>query len=303
MSFNSKFLRALYKRLGITPTFSSAYHPQTDGQTERVNQTVEHFLRAYVSHQQTDWAKWLPLAEFSYNNAKHSATGKSPFFALYAREPIMSPTAVPAGSPEADDHASELIRVQEEIQSSLRLSKEKMAGLQPGDAPEYEIGDKVWLSSKNVTSDRPSKKLDHRRLGPFKILSEVSSHARKLELPLPLKRIHPVFHVSLLEPDHPNPFPLRLEPPPAPVLRGDSLEYEVQQVVDSKRAKRAGAKLHYYVQWKGYEGTGQEYSWEPVENLDNASELIQEFHQAYPDKPGPLGAPDDTPFYPSPHHF
>ena len=145
----------------------------------------------------------------------------------------------------------------------------------------------MWLDARNIKTLRPSKKLDSRRLGPFKILSEVSFHARKLELPLTLKRIHPVFHVSLLEPDFPNPFPLRSEPPPIPILLGNDLEYEVQQVLNSKRANRAGAKLVYLVQWKGYEGTAEEYSWEPVDNLENASELIEEFHQAYPEKPGP----------------
>ena len=100
--FNNKFLRHLYKRLGIKPLFSSAYHPETDGQTERVNQTVEHFLRSYVSHKQDDWVKWLPLAEFAYNNAKHSATGRSPFQVILGRDPVMSPSVVPSKSPEAD---------------------------------------------------------------------------------------------------------------------------------------------------------------------------------------------------------
>lgn len=120
------------------------------------------------------------------------------------------------------------------------------------------------------------------------MLSEVSSHAQKLDLPLSLKQIHPVLHVSLLEPNHLNPFLLRLEPPPIPILIGNELEYEVQQVLNSKRANRVGAKLLYPVQWKGYKETTEEHSWEPMSNLENASELIAEFHQAYPDKPGPL---------------
>lgn len=103
--FNSKFMHHLYKRLGIKPAFSTAYHPQTDGQTERVNQTVEHFLKGYVTHEQDDWALWLPMAEFAYNNAKHSATGKSPFQAVYGRDPTMSPSSVSSNSPEADNHA------------------------------------------------------------------------------------------------------------------------------------------------------------------------------------------------------
>ncbi|KAF8751621.1 hypothetical protein RHS01_08323 [Rhizoctonia solani] len=88
--FNNKFLRALYQRLGIDPHFSLAYHPQSNGQTERVNPTVKHFLRAYSGINQKDWVKWLPMAEFAYNNAVHSSTGKSPFKALYGWEPSLT---------------------------------------------------------------------------------------------------------------------------------------------------------------------------------------------------------------------
>ncbi|KAF8751854.1 hypothetical protein RHS01_08605 [Rhizoctonia solani] len=106
--FNNKFLKALYKRLGIDPHFSSAYHPQSDGQTERVNPTVEHFLRAYLGINQKDWVKWLPMAEFAYNNAVHSSTGKSPFKALHGWEPSLTPSNVPTNVPKADDVASQM---------------------------------------------------------------------------------------------------------------------------------------------------------------------------------------------------
>ncbi|KAF8746754.1 hypothetical protein RHS01_08828 [Rhizoctonia solani] len=82
-TFTGKFLRALYQRLGINPSFSLAYHPESDGQTERVNQFIEFYLRSYVSADHSDWATWLPLAEYAYNNAKHAATGKSPFELVY----------------------------------------------------------------------------------------------------------------------------------------------------------------------------------------------------------------------------
>ncbi|QRW20373.1 Retrotransposable element Tf2 protein [Rhizoctonia solani] len=106
--FNNKFLKALYQRLGIDPHFSLAYHPQSDGQTERVNPTVEHFLRAYSGVNQKDWVKWLPMAEFAYNNAVHSSTGKSPFKALYGWEPSLTLSNVPTDVPEADDLATQM---------------------------------------------------------------------------------------------------------------------------------------------------------------------------------------------------
>jgi hypothetical protein len=80
--FNNKFLKALYQRLGINPHFLLAYHPQSDGQTKQLNPTLEHFLQAYTSINQNNWVKWLPMAQFAYNNAMHSSTGKCSFKAL-----------------------------------------------------------------------------------------------------------------------------------------------------------------------------------------------------------------------------
>ncbi|QRW21153.1 Retrotransposable element Tf2 protein [Rhizoctonia solani] len=101
-TFTGKFLRALYQRLGIKPAFSLAYHPESDGQTERVNQFIEFYLRLYVAADHLDWTTWLPLAEYAYNNAKHAATGKTPFELVYGRNPVMNPSNVPANIPEAN---------------------------------------------------------------------------------------------------------------------------------------------------------------------------------------------------------
>ncbi|KAF8751670.1 hypothetical protein RHS01_08248 [Rhizoctonia solani] len=95
-TFTGKFLRALYQRLGVKPSFLSAYHPESDGQTERVNQFIEFYLRAYVAADHSDWASWLPLAEYAYNNARHSATGKTPFELVYGQNPVMNPSNIPA---------------------------------------------------------------------------------------------------------------------------------------------------------------------------------------------------------------
>ncbi|QRW20625.1 Retrotransposable element Tf2 protein [Rhizoctonia solani] len=94
-TFTGKFLRALYQRLGIKPAFSSAYHLELDGQTERVNQFIEFYLRSYVAADHLDWAMWLPLVEYAYNNAKHAATGKTPFELVYGRNPVMNPSNIP----------------------------------------------------------------------------------------------------------------------------------------------------------------------------------------------------------------
>jgi hypothetical protein len=149
--FNNKYIRALYERLGIKAHFSSAYHPHSDGQTERMNPGIEQFLRAYAGMYQKDWVQWLPMAEFSYNNAVHSATGTSPFRCLYGRDPVMTPSKVVTEVPEANGMADTLQEIWEETSAALRLAKECMAGREPGEVPEtFKIGEKVWLDSRNL---------------------------------------------------------------------------------------------------------------------------------------------------------
>ncbi|KEP45610.1 putative Transposon Tf2-1 polyprotein, partial [Rhizoctonia solani 123E] len=167
--FQNKFTRALYKRLGINPHFSSAYHPESDGQTERVNPSIEHFLRIYCGHSRKDWVKWLPLAQFAYNNAPHSATSTSPFMCIYGREPTFSPSNIETEVPEANDRTNIILQIQEEVASALRLSKERMTKGKPEETPiSFEVGERAWLDAKNINLKTTSSKLNDRRLGPFK---------------------------------------------------------------------------------------------------------------------------------------
>ncbi|CCO35566.1 hypothetical protein RSOLAG1IB_11470 [Rhizoctonia solani AG-1 IB] len=160
-TFTGKFLRGLYKRIGINPHFSSAYHPESDGQTERVNQFIKHFLCSYVKSDQTDWLHWLPLAEFAYNNAKHSATQKSPFQLLFGRNPIMNPSEIRIDIPEANNMADRMTSEWKEAKSALRISKERMKGPDKPIPILFEEGEKVWLDGQSVNLKTKSPKLDH----------------------------------------------------------------------------------------------------------------------------------------------
>jgi hypothetical protein len=149
-------------------------------------------------------------------------------------------------------------------------------------APALQIGDKVWLSTKNIRTTRPSKKLDQRRMGPYPISAVVGPRAYRLTLPGNLK-IHPVFHINLLEPAaRDDPIPGHVAPEPPPVEIEGSPEWEVSEIVDSRRYRR---QLQYLVRWTGY----AEPTWQPHYDLENATEKVNIFHDAHPDKPRPTG--------------
>ena len=239
--FTSKFTRRLLELCEIKSNKSTAFHPQSDGQTERVNQVLEQYLRIFCDYQQNDWYQLLPLTEFIYNNAQNASTGVSPFYANYGYHPRSSPKLVVTGeviNPSAEELATKLRRIHTQMRSQLESAqatyKEKH-DQHVKEHPPFAVGDKVWLMRKNIKTSRPSQKLDVKRLGPFKILEVVgeSQMAFKLELP-PQMRIHPVFHASLLEPYKANTLPGHIQPAPPPILVESGLEYVVDRVLDSK---------------------------------------------------------------------
>ena len=103
-----------------------------------------------------------------------------------------------------------------------------------------------------------------------------------------MRGVHPIYHVSMLEPCILNDIPNRNQPPPPPVEVEGDLEYEIAKILDSKLDQRRKCKLLYLVHWLGYEGTDDELSWIPANELDHAPDVISDFHSAYPDKPSPL---------------
>ena len=148
-------------------------------------------------------------------------------------------------------------------------------------APNLVVGQKVWLLRRHITTTRPSAKLDVRRLGPFEILEQIRSSAFRLKLPSAIK-IHPVFHVSLLEPHVANPFPDRVVDPPPAILVDGVEEFEVHEILDSRFRR---GQLQYYVDWVGYDVSDR--SWEPTGNQGHATKALRNFHQKFPSRPRP----------------
>src|SRR6266436_3471906 len=172
-AFMSNFSCKLAALLGVKLTPSTSYHPQTDGQMEHMNQEIEAYLRVFMSHQQDDWANWLPLAEFAYNNKVHTATCQTLFKLDTGQHPHLGVEPMRTSTVEAaDTFTQQLDCTQEEAKAALEQVADDMKWYYDQNcqvAPEYRVGDKAWLSLQNYSSDCPMKKLDHKWAGPFTI--------------------------------------------------------------------------------------------------------------------------------------
>ncbi|CAJ0952679.1 unnamed protein product [Ranitomeya imitator] len=241
--FVSRFWRAFCGRMGIDLSFSSAFHPQTNGQTERTNQTLETYLRCFVSADQDDWVSFLPLAEFALNNRASSATLVSPFFCNSGFHPRFSSGQVESSDcPGVDSVVDRLQQIWTQVVDNLILSQEKaqlFANRRRRVGPRLRVGDLVWLSSRHIPMKVSSPKFKPRFIGPYRISEVLNPVSFRLTLPDSFS-IHNVFHRSLLR-RYVAPMVPSVEPP-APVLVEGELEYIVEKILDSRVSRR---KLQY----------------------------------------------------------
>jgi len=135
------------------------------------------------------------------------------------------------------------------------------------------------MSAKFIKTTHPSKKLSEKFLGLFEVSDKLGLHSYHVKLPHHLRAIHPVFHISQLEPASPNQIPNHTENPPFPIKLNQTLEFKVAQVLNSKFNRHRKDPLLYYIQWSGYENTADEYSWLTTSNLKNTTELVANFHR------------------------
>jgi len=233
--FASKFAKELGRLLDYEVALSTAYHPQTDRQTERLNQELETYLRIYCHSAPLDWVKHLPMAEFVHNHQKHDSRNASPFFLMMGYEPRGIPHILPNSAiPAAEDRIRYLQKIREEAIACHNLAMQCMAARSYGKKFEpWKVGEKVWLSAKNLISALPSKKLAPKRYGPFTVEAVLSPITFKIQLP-PSWKSHPVFHASELssyqetEVHGPN----NTEPPPD-IINGQE-EYEIEAILAHK---------------------------------------------------------------------
>ncbi|MBW0519146.1 hypothetical protein O181_058861 [Austropuccinia psidii MF-1] len=239
----------------------------------------------YFSYHQDDWNIWLPLAEFSYINSDHSLPNQSLFFTVYERDTQFDSVYITQDIP-AGKVSRKIQSVQKDVMRGLEVSInrfKKYADKSRASPPVFNLGDMVWLSSKNIKLTRPTKKLSERWLGPFPILKRVSTHAYHLKLSSQWKSTHPVFHIFLLEPVKKSTIPNWNQEPPPPIIIEEEWKWEFFQILDFK-SKRG--KLWYLGGWKGFSKDPERSTWEPTKNLKNCAEPIKDFHSLYPHKPG-----------------
>lgn len=268
--------------LKIKHKLSTSYHPQTDGQTERMNKTLEVYLRHFVKYRQTDWDQHLTMAEYSMNSHVNASTGLSPFFASFGHHPRMDLQPVDLQKNLTRDQpafVNTMAQLQRQCSEAITLAQayqESYANRKRLPAPCYREGDLVFLSLKNVKTTRPTKKLDNLRAGPYKITAMKTPLVAKLDLPTTLAGIDNNFHVSLLRPALEGfPAQQQQQPPPVRIDYNPSTgtdEWEVEQILDKKISR---GHAFYLVRWTGY----TDPTWEPEDNLlGSADDLLQSFN-------------------------
>lgn len=286
--FTSNFWRSLWELTGTKLLMSTAYHPQTDGQTERMNRTLEDILRTYTNYEQNDWDEQLSSAEFAYNNSIQASTGFTPFYLNSGQHPNLPITSsIPNDELSSNPTANEMVTT---ISETITKAKQNILAAQQRQsiyANEkrreviFKLGDKVLLSTQNIRNQNQAPKLAPKYIGPFAITRVVSDVAYQLELPSNMK-IHNVFHVSKLRKyvDGAEEFPDReVIVRSSPVIVDGEEAWEVERVV-RKRTRKVGHRsvVEYFVLWKNYpdwEGT-----WEPASNLKLAQESVNKFESS-----------------------
>ncbi|KAL8441254.1 hypothetical protein Emag_007330 [Eimeria magna] len=254
---------------------SSAWHPQSDRQTERVHRTLEQVLLTYIQSDEAAWEDLLPAVELAYNCTTHSSTGLSPFEAMTGENPLrasdldvvddfdaaISPPMTKLFQQLVDRAAANILRAQAQQKHYADAHRQDVS---------FEVGDLVWVSIKFM-QPQGTHKLQPQFVGPFKVLKRVGKVAYLLDLP-PSMQVHPVFHVSFLQRDKPR-LPHMLQPPGwrpvAPAAEDEDPVFEVDH------SRGSGANQEFLVKWKRF--PAEQATWEPLSNLGGCKDLLRAF--------------------------
>lgn len=298
--FISSFWNEFCEILGIKVKLSTAFHPQTDGQTEIMNQYLTLRLRPFMNHYQNNWSELLPMMDYAQLTLKHSSIGMTPFELLngYPADSTWNwETALDPNKPitakerlnrqEAQDFAKRMHDAWLFAREVLQKKQNRMAEtvnkgrreINWEAQPDNKPNDKVYISTKNWKTNRPSRKLGEQQAGPFEVIAK-EGHSFRVQLPNSMA-IHPVFNPEKLRKDPNNPLPGQNNPEPEPLYVTEDAEYEVQDIIAVKSAR---GSLKYRAQWVGCDDDPE---WYPASDFKYSPLKLREFHLANPALPGP----------------
>ena len=282
--FSSRVWQAFCRGIGATVSLSSGYHPQTNGQAERTNQSLESALRCVTTSSPSTWSKQLAWVEYAHNTMVNSSTGMSPFECSLGYQPPMFPQQeTEVAVPSAKEHLRRCRRMWRIARAALLRANDRSrrsSNRRRVPAPAYKPGQRVWLLAKELPIPTVSPKLAPRYVGPYTVERVINPAAVRLTLP-PSLRAHPVFHVSKLKPVSVSALspPVQAPPPPRVLQDGDPV-WPVRKLL---RVRPRGRGFQYLVDWVGYGPEDQ--SWVPRSYIADPA-LLADFYRENPDAPG-----------------
>jgi hypothetical protein len=293
--WTSDFWKGVAHFLKTKMSLSSAHHPQHDGQTEILNRHLVTMIRAYVSDDLVDWAAWLHILEFTYNNTMHRSTGTSPNFLTYGFQPktpldFLLPKETQDSkdytyslNPAAKTFLQTLAMHRDSARRSIAKAQDEQSlqynkGRRP--TPEFKQGDRVLVNPHSldwVDSKGAGAKLKQRWIGPFEVQQKINPKVFRLRMSDKYPGF-PVFNIEHLRKYEESPPDMgeRTTMPESRRTRVETTEYEVESIVGHRRS---GRSLQYLVRWLGY---GPQYdTWEPVQGLKNAATLVRKYRDSH----------------------
>jgi transposase InsO family protein len=291
--FISAFWDEFCRLLGTKLKLSTPYHPQTDGQTENANQWIDQRLRPFVNTFQDNWSTLIHAVDYTAATLPHDSTGMSPFMVELGYQPrtdidwerpadkIPVSDHIRKARDDAQDHIKRIHQVWEWCRTGMAKAQEKqqVQANKHRRPVDFKVKDKVWVSTKNWTSERPSRKLGYQNEGPYEILEKVG-HSYRLKLPDSNHR-HDVFAPDLLRKDPGDPLPGQRPDSPLPIVYNQEPEWEVDEILQSRTWRR---KLQYQVKWVGIDHDPEFYD---AEGFKGAPHKLKAFHANHPAAKGP----------------
>jgi hypothetical protein len=292
--FTAHFWRAFWTSMGSTLDMGAAYHPESDGQTENANKTLEIMLRSVVDFAQDDWDEHLAAAELAFNNSKNETTGFTPFYLVYGREARMpldlalAPLTKAADNPAAAEATARWrAALQQASDNTTRQQRrQKTYADRTRREVRFVVGDRVLLATQHlklIGELKRARKLTERFVGPYRVKRVVNANAYELELPASLK-IHPVINIGHLREyrDGAQAFPDRpvalTRPEPEALDDNGAPAWNVKRLLDHRKVRRGARQIdQYLVEWQGYPTS--EATWEPIECLTGAMDSVRKFNK------------------------